>query len=153
MSKYLPTVQDYVSNFKFLYVLFCFCGIWQRQALSWIFSFFKKIIFIAFIGAKRHVIPWIYVSLLIFLTPFFSHFHTYFPGCLVCKSSCYVHLFALRWAILHAEGSYKRPNILLQSISLLLSSLPLFCQAQWSVPKCASRRFQPLLIAVRMFYT
>lgn len=118
------------------------------------------------LGAKRPPPPptpiarditWINVLPLFSQPPFTSHFQAYIlpPALYAKKTSHGVHLFALRAALQYAESSHTGPNIVLEgffSLRLFPPSplSPTLCEAQWSVPKCASEGFLPHLTPARI---
>lgn len=106
--------------------------------------------FVAFIGAKRHVITWINVSPLspfsLCLLSFRISMHIFFrlPCNYCCSPVCSERSSSACWGLVQEakHASWKR-----------FSSRPLpptALRAQWSVPKSASGGFRPHLTPVRI---
>lgn len=126
-------------------VLCCVCS---RKTLTWMFHDCLDLthFFIAFTGAKRHAITWINVSPLSLFSlcrlSFLLSMHTF------CRLPARTHKPLVVFTYLLWEELFSMPRAQTEGQTffskasfLCASSLRVLCEPQWSVPKCASRRF------------
>lgn len=118
-------------------------------------------IWIAFFGGKETPPPiarditWINVSPLFSQPPFTSHFQAYIlPPALYAKKTLAVFTCLLWEQLFSMLRAHKAKHSSRRLFSLRLFPpfplSPALCEAQWSVPKCASERFLPHLTPARI---